>query len=1148
MSDNERLQQALSQCALLSRRSRPRQATGHARLAGALLVKILQRGRTPLPTLNVERQALRTYGFLDAVHDLKAEGAEIGWELRSGVGPRPTPEAVLATLTDRTPFALDPAFRFEPGSDTGLLGSDAETWFLEKWVPEALGRSAGHWFTPQASLDKLLESSGADESGARRIDFLFNHPGGPPLAIEIDGPEHASTAQVDNARDDSLRAIKIDVLRVTNEEVNSGRGVGLDRIRSRCEEVLTAFRSASVDERASLFVIDCAVAAKVQFAIARAIGFGWLTAGQEWEIDLAGAGSVAAAGVLDTLKLLAGFDVLYDGCSVPLRCTVRADDGLTITWFRDADGEWSKAAAPQAQGENVRIAIESRASPLHLTPYEKRADILVRPAYLPVVLATEQTFDFGRKAIAPSTYEDASQALRVFLWHIFRKYQFRPNQGEAIFNALRQKDCVVLLPTGAGKSLIYQLAGLLMPGITLVVDPLVSLIEDQVEGLRTYGIDRAAPIASNLAAPEERKRLLLRVERGEYQFVLHSPERLQSSQFRGALRALAQSSLVNLAVIDEAHCVSDWGHDFRPAYLNLANNLRRLGADRQDLSPPLLALTGTASRAVLRDMLANLGIDRNRSDALIRPGSFDRTELSFEILRTSPTEDPKAALRGILNALPGKFGLPRTEFYRPAGRNTASGIVFVPTVNARVYGVMDTRAAVQSATETEVTIYSGSPPGQIDRALYDAQKRENASAFKRNRVPVLVATKAFGMGIDKPNIRYTVHLGMPSSLENFYQEAGRAGRDRKPARCFVVFSEYSPSRSDELLDPDLDLETLRERFEDVNRDRVTGDDVTRALWFHLQGFSGAEKEINEFNRILDEIGDLSVRRRVVLPFDKGDSGKDKEKAIYRLLRLGVIDDYEVDYGALQFVVHIEIFDLDRCKKCLLEYVHAAQPAKSKLLIRQLDTIDSGRPNAVAVILARILIEFAYDVIERSRRRMIQESILLARQAQHDKEIRARLLDYLQEGLGAERIEQLLGEAEVDMPAWGELVHKIQTPMDAGELRGLCIRALESYPDHPGLLLARAVAESMCSITTIEPPRKESVRRSVLVLSTMNLRKVISKGLLTSCSILRSHVLLASVCRSLSHCSICVKQAAGSRLPRGRGWSEQLNLMIHACEL
>ena len=1053
----------LGQSLMVTSRMRPRSSCSeHAGLVSALLVKMLQRGRNPLPTLAVEREALRAYGLLKSAVNLSDEGVEEGWEFRPGTISRIDPEGLLAVATERSAFTLDSAFDFVPGSHTALLQSDAEARFLKHWVPEALGPSVGHWFTPQASLDRLLASGGFDEQGSRRIDFLFHYPGSPPLGIEIDGSEHASAILVDEARDDALGAIGIEVLRVPNDEIQAGNGPCLDRIRRRCGRALEATSPSRTDDQVGNLVLDCSDAAKVQFAIARAIGYGWLTASEEWQIDLVGAGSVAVAGVHDLLRLLANLDTLYGGSSVPSVCTVRADEGFSRTWHLDGDGKWRKVNDAEANGETIRIAVERDTSPYHRIENDKRPQFIIRRAFLPVDFAADQRSDFGRKPIAPRAYEDAQPVLTTFLRHIFRKRNFRPMQGQAIFNTLRQNDSVVLLPTGAGKSLIYQLAGLLMPGVTLVVDPLISLIEDQVEGLRTYGIDRAAPIASNLSTLEERRRLLLSVERGEYYFVLHSPERMQSPAFRNALRALAEVALVNLAVIDEAHCVSEWGHDFRPAYLHLADNLRRFGRDEKEVAPPLLALTGTASRAVLRDMLADLDIDKNRSDSLIRPDSFDRSELTFELVRTAPPEDPRAKLRGVLNAIPRRFGLPRTEFFRRAGRNTASGIVFVPTVNARDYGLKDAREAVQSATSAQVAMYSGGPPKGFDYAAWNVTKRENARSFKQNEVPVLVATRAYGMGIDKPNVRYTVHFGMPSSLESFYQEAGRAGRDRKPARCIAVFSEYDAERSDRLLDPNIDIRALGERLNAATKNAKTRDDITRALWFHTQGFSGVDQDINDIRNVLDEFENLAAPRLVELPFDEGTDKTRKEKAIYRLLRIGVISDYAVDFGARKFDIQVRSFDYDRCRQSLLDYVHAAQPAKAVVLAKRLDEVNSENAHHMAFELARTLVEFTYDVIERSRRRMIHEAVLLARQAQDDDEIRARLLDYLQEGFGAEHIGQLLESEQIDLAEWHNLACKAQTPMDAGELRGLCIRALETYPDHPGLLLTRAVTESMCS--------------------------------------------------------------------------------------
>ena len=266
------LEHVLSQCLLLSRRGRARDGTADSRFTSALLLKILRRGQAPLATLDVERAVLRVHGFADHVNELGADNPEVGWD-SDGLPAqlRVKPESVLSMAVEREPFVLDAAFDVDSGADESLLGSDAEASFLKVWAPSALGPAASHWFTPQAPLDRLLESGGlGDGSGARRCDFVFSHPGGPPFAIEVDGPEHDAAA--DEARDESLRAVGVEVLRVTNAEVLRGHGPALDRIRARCHEALAAFRPVTGDDRAAAaLAIDCAAAAKVQFAVARAI-------------------------------------------------------------------------------------------------------------------------------------------------------------------------------------------------------------------------------------------------------------------------------------------------------------------------------------------------------------------------------------------------------------------------------------------------------------------------------------------------------------------------------------------------------------------------------------------------------------------------------------------------------------------------------------------------------------------------------------------------------------------------------------------------------------------------------------------------------------------------------------------------------------
>ena len=458
------LEQILTQCVLLSRRTRTRAgASEHSQMTSAILAKILQRGRIPLPSLELEREALRKHELLEAVRDLSVDGVELGWALSESVIASTSATALVAALGERCEFSLDPSFDYSSASDP-LLQSPEETWFLEQWVPSALGESAAHWFTPQAPLDVLLEAGGIEGSGSRRIDFLFYHPGSPPIGVEIDGDEHESAVEVDEARDQSLAEVGIDVLRITHHEIRSGRGGILDQLKDRCETALSHSQSSLRHRKIANFLLECSNAAKIQFAIVRAIGWGWLTSEQTWNIQLTGASSTAAAAILDVLKLLSSLDTLYGGTSVPESCVLRGDHGLHVGWRSTDKGAWEEVSPVELNGESVRLVVESNTSPYHRLNTNPTADFIIRPAFLPVDFAADQPINRDRRSIVPPTYEHAQPALTNFLHTVFRKIKFRQRQGEAVYNALRQQDCVVLLPTGAGKSLIYQLAGLLMPG------------------------------------------------------------------------------------------------------------------------------------------------------------------------------------------------------------------------------------------------------------------------------------------------------------------------------------------------------------------------------------------------------------------------------------------------------------------------------------------------------------------------------------------------------------------------------------------------------------------------------------------------------------------------------------------------------------
>lgn len=462
---------------------------------------------------------------------------------------------------------------------------------------------------------------------------------------------------------------------------------------------------------------------------------------------------------------------------------------------------------------------------------------------------------------------------------------------------------------------------------------------------------------------------------------------------------------------------------------------------------------------------------------MIRPSSFDRPELGFEIIQVDRTQGSNAALRYVLEGLPARWGMEKSAFYGRARRFSYTGIVFVPNVNGPTHGVDNAVKQAAAAIEAPVAVYSGDAPKGWERRQWERIKRRNVDEFKANQVPVLVATRAFGMGIDKPDIRYTIHLGMPGSLEAFYQEAGRAGRDRESAHCLVLFSEFDRVRTDTLLDPSLDIEAVASAFHSWNARLEAQDDVMRALWFHLQAFSGEQAELADIRRIVDELGDLTRVASIELPFWDSQPGegarrfRDQERAIHRLVKAGVVMDYEVRYGRKgSYVLEVSPLDAEACKRRLIGYVAAAQPGRAARYAKELAALDGLPPVELAFRLAAELVKFTYRVVEKSRRRAIQEAMFLARTAKTDDEIRRRLLDYLREGFGADEVDRLLSSQTLKLGDWLDLVDRAMTPQDAHELRGLVIRALESFPDHPGLLLVRGAVEPLCDDSDVTVAR------------------------------------------------------------------------------
>jgi ATP-dependent DNA helicase RecQ len=329
--------------------------------------------------------------------------------------------------------------------------------------------------------------------------------------------------------------------------------------------------------------------------------------------------------------------------------------------------------------------------------------------------------------------------------------EFRPLQREIMEASLAGRDVFALLPTGGGKSLCFQLPALLRPGLTVVVSPLIALMKDQVDQLQAAGV-AATYLNSTLGAAESRARLR-GLHRGEYRLLYAAPERLMLDNWQENLRSWGVSALA----IDEAHCISEWGHDFRPEYRQLAQ--------LRDLLPeaPVIALTATATERVRADIIKHLRL----RDPEVFVASFNRPNLSY---RVTPKDQP---LRQILDFV-GK-------------RREDSGIIYCAT-----------RATAERVAESLTARGFAARP--YHAGLEADQRAENQELFLRDEVRIICATIAFGMGINKPNVRWVIHHDLPKNIEGYYQETGRAGRDGLPSDCLLLFSAGDVAKQTHFID------------------------------------------------------------------------------------------------------------------------------------------------------------------------------------------------------------------------------------------------------------------------------------------------------------------------------------------------------------
>lgn len=657
-----------------------------------------------------------------------------------------------------------------------------------------------------------------------------------------------------------------------------------------------------------------------------------------------------------------------------------------------------------------------------------------------------------------SRIPETSDHLRYFLNLIFDKEDFRPGQLPILNRALQQKSVIGLLPTGGGKSLTYQLAAMLQPGVTVVVDPLNALMDDQLKGLKRTGIDAITYINKDLS-PNEKKVRAQELTDSQIQIIFLSPERLNIDTFRETLRSMRESDVFfAYGVIDEVHCVSEWGHDFRLSYLHLGRNLYNYVLPKEvegsDNHISLFGLTATASFDVLADVQRELSGTLSYSleeDATVRYENTNRLELQYYVhnVDASSAQKKKDVPELKVDALTDVVGravsllreiqhpdnvqyikdrfLERENITNPAIISTVQGADLGTEVSQTWYSDNNSKSAGivfcpykggYSALRVPYVATILREHGARLSTFMGGDSVSQQDEFLNGVTNVMVATKAFGMGIDKPNVRMTFHMNFPSSLESFVQEAGRAGRDRKMALATILYSEkkfpdknyqtgaWDHYSADYLVNKFFHSQNyLGEEFELFVMDMIMNGatvylsniitnsssptygimpSITLAPYASKLVFEidreESESVLGQYNRALYNqhlplfvVSDMSQYYINGYPYPYGAVEYEDaiQKAIYRMCTIGLIDDFTTDYSRGKFVISAERRDDNYYLNCVRDY-YRKYYAQERVedMITQIKSMAAN--TGIVMACLQHLTSFVYKSIADKRARGIQD--------------------------------------------------------------------------------------------------------------------------------------------------------------------------------